>query len=96
MATQADTAPGTVTVSHPSAGMDSRPAKRSGVQAAGARPDPFRPLSLPVFHSSAKASDPRPFMTGSTTVRAAAQATMASAALPPSCSMRSPAWVARG
>ena len=44
-ATQPATAPGTVTASQPRSGIAGRPVKRSGVQAAGDRPDEFRPCS---------------------------------------------------
>jgi hypothetical protein len=42
-----------------------------------------------------KASEPMPFMVGSTTVMAIAAATAASTALPPFASMRRPAVAAR-
>ncbi len=42
-AAQAATAPGTVTVSQPSAGIADMPAKRCGDQACGARPELFKP-----------------------------------------------------
>ena len=95
-ATQAETAPGTVTLSQPSSGMPLRPRKRSGVQAAGERPDAFRPCSRCPSHRIAKASEPRPLPVGSTTVSAMAAATAASTALPPLASMASPAWAASG
>ena len=43
-----------------------------------------------------KASDPRPLLQGSTMVSTAAVAMTASTALPPACSMRSPACAASG
>jgi len=56
----------------------------------------LNPLSFPSFQRMAKASLPMPLAVGSTTVRAAAVATMASTALPPFFSTSSPAWAARG
>jgi hypothetical protein len=44
----------------------------------------------------AKASEPMPLETGSTTVKAIAVAIAASTALPPSASIRRPAWAASG
>ena len=96
MAAHADTTPGTVTQSQPTVGIASRPAKRFAFQAAGEWPEAFSPCKVEPSHSSANASEPMPFMTGSTTVSAMAVATMASAALPPACSMRRPACAASG
>ncbi len=95
-ATHADTAPGTVTVSQPRSGIALSPAKRAGVQACGARPEAFSPLSAAPSHTMANASDPTPFETGSTTVRVIAAAIAASTALPPRSIMRKPAWAASG
>ena len=95
-AIQAPTAPGTVTASHPRSGIASRPAKRSGLQPAGERPEALRPCSSDPSQRIAKASEPRPLPVGSTTVSAAAAASAASTALPPSRSISSPAWAASG
>ena len=70
--------------------------KYSGVQAAGARPEALRPCSFLPSQRMQKASEPRPLLHGSTTVITAAAAIAASTALPPCCSMRSPAWAASG
>src|SRR5690606_3954142 len=93
---QAETAPGTVTLSHPRAGIRSRPANRSGVHAAGERPDALSPCRVFPSQTMAKASLPNPLPVGSTTVRVAAAARAASTALPPLASMESPAWAASG
>src|SRR3954467_6947066 len=100
-ATQPATAPGTVTESKPRLGgvLASSPyflRKYSGVQLAGALPDAFRPCSSLPSHRIARASLPRPLLTGSQTVMAAAAAMAASTALPPFHSMRSPACAASG
>jgi hypothetical protein len=88
IATQLLTAPGTVTASKPRLGgvATSCPylrRKYSGVQAAGARPEAFRPCSSLPSHRMQKESLPRPLLTGSQIVMAAAAATAASTALPP-------------
>ena len=57
--------------------------KYSGVQAAGAQPEPLSPCSFLPSHRMQKASLPRPLLTGSSTVIAAAVAIAASTALPP-------------
>ena len=93
---QAATAPGTVTASQPNCGMASRPAKRSGVQAAGEGPEEFRPCNSDPSQTMAKASPPMPHPVGSTTVRAIAAATAASTALPPRISIAMPACDASG
>ena len=93
---QPATWPGTVTVPQPVAGMASRPAKYSGVQAAGAQPLEFKPCDRPSCQTSANMSPPMPFITGSTTVSAMAVAMALSTALPPASSMRSPACAASG
>ncbi|CNH70333.1 Uncharacterised protein [Mycobacterium tuberculosis] len=93
--THADTAPGTVTAFQPSAGT-SLPPKYSGVHAAGERPDALRPCNSRPSQTMAKASEPMPLDTGSTKVNATAVATAASTALPPSASIRRPAWAASG
>ena len=95
-ATQAETAPGTVTESQPVAGIDRRSAKRASVQPAGERPEALSPTSAPPEATMAKASLPMPFVTGSTTVSATAVAIAASTALPPLASMASPACAASG
>jgi len=93
--THADTAPGTVTEFQPSTGT-ALPPKYSGVHAAGERPDAFSPCSCRPSQTMAKASEPMPLETGSTTVRTIAVAIAASTALPPSASIRRPAWAASG
>ena len=55
----------------------------SGVQDVGERPDPLSPCKRAPSHTSANASPPMPFITGSTTVRVMAAATAASTAFPP-------------
>ena len=72
------------------------PPKYSGVHAAGERPDAFNPCSRSPSHTMAKASEPMPLDTGSTTVSVMAVAIAASTALPPSASIRRPAWAASG
>lgn len=67
-----------------------------GVQAFGAGPEALRPCSCWPSHRMAKASLPRPLLTGSTSVMTAAVATAASTALPPFCRMRRPACAASG
>src|SRR3569623_697862 len=96
--TQAATVPGTVTVSQPRSGrlLPYFLLKYSGVQAAGAVPDAFKPCNCLPSHKIANASLPRPQDTGSTTVSAAAAAIAASTALPPFNSMRRPACAASG
>jgi hypothetical protein len=95
-ATQAETAPGTVTESQPVADIDRRLAKRASVQPAGARPEALSPMSEPPEATMATASLPMPLLTGSTTVSATAVAIAASIALPPLASMASPAGAASG
>lgn len=101
IATQPRTAPGTVTESMPRIG-GARVAspylfrKYSRVQARGAGPEALRPCSCSPSHRIAKASLPRPLLTGSTSVMTAAVAIAASTALPPCCRMRSPACAASG
>ena len=94
--TQAETAPGTETLSHPRAGIVLYRLKYSGVHAAGERPEAFRPCSFLPSQMTAKRSLPMPFEIGSTTVSVIAAASAASTALPPASSMRRPAWAARG
>ena len=72
------------------------PPKYSGVHAAGERPDAFRPCSRLPSQTMAKASEPMPLDTGSTMVSVMAVAMAASTALPPSASIRRPAWAASG
>src|ERR1700683_2566005 len=93
---QTETAPGTVTESQPVAGIVLHPAKRSARQAAGERPEPFRPCSRCPSQTMANASLPMPLDTGSTTAAAIAAPRAASTALPPCSSMRSPACAASG
>jgi hypothetical protein len=81
--TQACTQPGTVTVFQPRTGMVFWAAKYSGVQPAGERPEALRPCSFLPSQTMAKASEPMPLETGSTTVRVMAVARMASMAVPP-------------
>ena len=90
------TAPGTVTVSQPSCGILLQRAKRSGVQASGERPEPFKPYSLFPSQTMAKASLPIPLLVGSTTVNAIAEAKAASTAFPPRSIILSPACAANG
>jgi hypothetical protein len=68
------------------------------VRAAGARPEPLRAVMFLDLASkkSAKQSPPRPVDAGSVTLRAAAVAMAASAALPPFIRMERPAWLANG
>ncbi len=93
--THAETAPGTVTEFQPTAGM-ALPPKYSGVHSAGERPDALRPCSCRPSQTMANASEPMPLDTGSTSVRVIAVAMAASTALPPSASIRRPAWAASG
>ena len=72
------------------------PLKRSGVHAAGERPDALRPCSFLPSHRIANASEPMPLLVGSSTVSAIAVASTASTALPPFISMRKPACAASG
>ena len=95
-ATQADTAPGTVTAFQPVSVMPPRWAKYSGVQAAGERPEALRPCSSLPSHRMAKPSLPMPQPVGSTTVSVMAAAMAASTALPPASSMRRRACAASG
>ncbi len=76
--------------------MVALPAKRSGVQPAGERPDALSPCSSVPSHRMQKPSDPMPLPVGSTTVSVIAAASAASSALPPLRSMFSPASVAKG
>jgi hypothetical protein len=93
---QADTTPGTVTESQPVFGMLVLPAKRSGVHALGARPEALNPCRRVPSQTSAKASEPIPFMVGSTTVSVIAVASAASIALPPFLNICNPACAASG
>ena len=100
-ATQAATAPGTVTESQPRTGGRTASApcflrKYAGVQAAGAGPEAFSPCSFLPSQRMQKASEPRPLLHGSTTVMTAAAAIAPSTALPPCWIMRSPAWAPSG
>src|SRR5690606_38642957 len=95
-AAHADTPPGTVTLSQPRLGILAWPAKRSGVHAAGERPDAFRPCNACPSQTKAKASPPMPFMVGSTTVSVMAAASAASIALPPRAKTAAPACAASG
>lgn len=65
---------------------------------AGLRPLPLTALTSLLLASKnrQKTSPPMPVHDGSVTLRAAAVATAASAALPPSARISSPAWVASG
>jgi len=67
-ATQAETAPGTVTASQPVVGIAVFPVNRSSVQPSGDRPEAFRPWSFLPSHRMANASLPIPLPVGSTTV----------------------------
>jgi hypothetical protein len=78
------------------AGIAVLPLNRSGVQAAGERPEAFRPCSLPPSQRIANASLPMPLPVGSTTVSVIAVASAASTALPPFISMERPACAASG
>src|SRR6478735_8551921 len=100
-AAQEATAPGMLTESTPRLGgvrasAPYLPAKYCGDQPAGAGPEAFRPCSFCPSHRMAKASLPRPLLTGSQMVMAAAAATAASTALPPFHNMRKPACAASG
>ena len=95
-ATQALTAPGTVTLSQPVTGIVVWRAKRSAVHPAGERPEAFRPVSRSPSQTMAKASLPTPLLHGSTTVNVMAVATAASTALPPRRRMSTPAAAASG
>ena len=85
----ASTAPGTVMGRGPFRGIpggvrsSSCSNTASGVAAAGARPEPFSPCSLPPSQTSAKTSLPIPLEVGSTTVKVMPVAIAASTALPP-------------
>ncbi|CFN71510.1 Uncharacterised protein [Bordetella pertussis] len=59
-------------------------------------PEAFRPCRRAPSQTRAKQSEPRPLLAGSTSASVAALATAASAALPPSARMRSPACAASG
>ena len=84
--------PGTVIASTPRSGiLPLYFSKYFGVHAAGERPEAFRPCSLPPSQTSAKASEPRPLLHGSTTVSVAAVAMIASTAEPPRASICRPA-----
>ena len=67
-AAQAETAPGTVMQSQPMIGIPGIPLKRCGVQPCGECPDAFKPCSRLPSQINANASDPMPFIVGSTTV----------------------------
>src|SRR6266508_3510905 len=99
-ATQPSTAPGTVTVWIPAAGIRVRPARvsRSMLAAAGAQPLAFRPCSLPVAPSCTMAnrSPPIPHIIGATTPITALAAIAASAACPPRARIAAPAAAASG
>ncbi len=77
-------------------GIASLPAKRSGVQPAGERPEAFNPTRRWPSQRMAKTSEPMPLEVGSTTVSVIAAASPASTALPPLASMASPACAASG
>jgi hypothetical protein len=93
--THADTAPGTVTEFQPNVGTP-LPPKYSGDHAAGDLPDAFKPCNWLPSQTIAKASEPIPLDTGSTTVSAIAVARAASTALPPSARIPRPACAASG
>ena len=93
---QPATWPGTVTEPQPFSGILSCPSKYCGVQSEGAPPLEFKPCNLPSCHTSTNMSPPIPFMTGSTTVSAIAQASALSMALPPWYNMLNPACAAKG
>ena len=100
-AIQLPTAPGTVAESKPRLGgfFASAPCfllKYPGVQLAGAGPDEFRPCNSLPSQRMAKESLPRPLLTGSQIVIAAAAAMAASTALPPFHIIRKPACAASG
>src|SRR6185312_6481049 len=100
-ATQLPTAPGTVTESMPRCGGVRAAApylrlKYSGVQVCGAQPEAFNPCSRSPSHRMQNASLPRPLLTGSQMVIAAAAAIAASTALPPCRNMERPACAASG
>ena len=88
--------PGTVTVFQPIRSIADLLAKYSGVQAAGARPEAFKPCIFLPSQRIAKPSPPKPFIVGSTTVSVIAVASAASTALPPFCRASIPACVASG
>ena len=70
--------------------------KNSGVQPAGERPEALRPCSSFPSQMMAKASEPMPLDTGSTSVSVMAVARIASTALPPAASICRPACAASG
>ena len=93
-------APGTVTVSAPRAGIRFRPRASSASRVMSA---PARPLALIATsrcsfatHTVANMSPPMPVIIGSVTDSTAAAVTAASIALPPACSTASPAELASG
>ena len=88
---EAETAPGTVTVSQPKRGIDFLLEKCSGVHALGDLPEAFNPTRFFPSHKIANASLPIPLLTGSTTVNVIAVANAASIALPPFLSICKPA-----
>src|SRR6516225_755177 len=92
---QPSTAPGTVTVSMPLAGIFVMPLlfRYSIVSPLGAQPLAFSPYSLPVFASQtiANRSPPTPFMLGSITPSTALAAMAALAAEPPCERISAPA-----
>ena len=94
-ATQADTAPGTVTAFQPHLGEAAQLLKYSSVHAARPRPEsvPDRAGSLAIPHDG-KPSLPRPQPVGSTTVSAMGGNGASHTALPPASSMRRPACAA--
>ena len=94
--TQALTAPGTGTESHPSRGISVLPRNLSALRAAGDRPEAVRQCNWLPSHTMANASLPRPLLVGSTTYNAMAVATAASTELPPFLSTLMHACTARG
>ena len=94
--THAETAPGTVTLSHPWKGIWSFPSKYSGDHAVGERPEAFKPCNDFPSHRIQNASEPNPLPVGSSTVRAIAVASAASTAFPPLDSIERPACAASG
>ncbi len=95
-AAHADTAPGTVTLAQPSFGISGWVMKSSVFHSSGNRPDAFRPCNSFPSQTIQNASEPMPFMVGSTTVRVIAVAIAASTAFPPNLIIWSPASTANG
>src|SRR5690606_20171549 len=90
------TAPGTVTPAQPCGAIGLPAGYADASVPAADRPEALSALSWPSDQTNAKASEPRPLLVGSTTVRVAAVAIAASTALPPRRRISSPACAANG